>query len=116
MIEVVAELGKNLLIVRLEGFITDSEMLTISEKITTESKKLKKDFIVVTDVSKFKPESAEGASCISKAQKYLIEYGAGRFIRVIENALGRLQFNKYFKSVGVEIIEVTSMDEAKEYY
>lgn len=112
MFEVTVETNKNYIFIKMEGFMNDLEMKDAAEKVMLEAQKLKDGYGVITDVSRFKPSSQEGAKEIQKAQRFLLENGANRFIRIVESVLGRMQFSKNAKVLGLEVIEVTNFQEA----
>ena len=115
MFEVKADLGKNVLFIKLEGNMSNDEMVSAAEAVIKETKKLKKNFTVVNDVSKFKPASPEGAKEILRAQKFVSDNGSGKIIRIVEGVLGKMQLNRNSNAAGLNVIEVSSMEEAKKH-
>lgn len=115
MLEVKVDMQKNYIFIKMEGFMHDDDMKKAAEEVIKEAKKLKKNYTVITDVTKFRPSSQGGASEIQKAQKFLLDNGASKFIRIVESVLGKMQFTKNAKEVGIEVIEVRSYEEAHNY-
>jgi hypothetical protein len=103
--------------------VSDEELLNEIAKeaidkelnVVKEAKKLKKDYAVITDVTKFKPSSQGGAMEIQKAQKFLLDNGVAKFIRIVESVLGKMQFTKNAKGIGLEVFEVRTYEEAHNY-
>lgn len=52
---------------------------------------------------------------IQKAQKFLLDNGAAKFIRIVESVLGKMQFTKNAKGIGLEVFEVRTYEEAHNY-
>lgn len=115
MFEVKVDTLKNYIFIKMEGFMHDEDMKKAAEEVMKEAKKLKKDYAVITDVTKFKPSSQGGAIEIQKAQKFLLDNGAAKFIRIVESVLGKMQFTKNAKEIGIEVIEVRTYEEAHNY-
>lgn len=112
MLEVKVDSMKNFIFIKMEGFMTDFEMKNAADKVISESKKLKTNYVVITDVTKFKPASQEGAMEIQKAQKFLLDNGAKKFVRIVESILGKLQFKKNAQEIHLNVIEVSSFEDA----
>jgi hypothetical protein len=112
MFEIKADSKLNLLVLRLEGFMTDDQLKQASDKCIAEAGKLKPGFTVINDISQMKPASPTGAEHIKRAQTSVIGKGVGKIIRVTENQISKMQFNRTSKEVGYNAVEVTSLDEA----
>lgn len=112
MLEVKVDSLKNFIFIKMEGFMHDDDMKMAAEKVISEAKKLKTNYTVITDVTKFKPSSQNGAMEIQKAQKFLLDNGASKFIRIVESVLGKMQFTKNAKEVGLQVIEVRTYEDA----
>ena len=112
MLEVKVDALKNYIFITMGGFMHDEDMKKAADKVIAEAKKLKKGYTVITDVTKFSPSSQSGALEIQKAQKFLLDNGASKFIRIVESVLGKMQFTKNAKEVGLSVIEVRSFEEA----
>jgi len=109
-----ADTDKNRLYITLNGFFTNDELVTAADKIIEETNKLKPGFIVINDISNFKPASQSGMSEIKRAQMYVKEKGAQRIIRVIgEAALTSMQLSRTAKEIGYEADAVATVAEAE---
>lgn len=115
MLEIKVDSIKNFIFIKMGGFMHDDEMKKAADKVISESKRLKKGYTVITDVTKFSPSSQAGALEIQKAQKFLLDNGASKFVRIVESVLGKMQFTKNAKEVGLNVIEVKTFDEALEH-
>ncbi|PIB33995.1 hypothetical protein BFP72_00380 [Reichenbachiella sp. 5M10] len=112
MYEIAADVDRNILLLRLEGFLTDDEIAAGVTLVMSEVKKLKSGFVVINDISKLKPASPQGTEDIKKAQKYVIDLGASKIIRVTENPISKMQFNRTGVAAGYEAMEVETLEAA----
>ena len=112
MIEVKVDSEKNYIFIKLGGFLHDDEMSIAANKVISEAKKLKKGYKVITDVTKFSPSSQAGALEIQKAQKFLLDNGSSKFIRIVESMLGKMQFSKTAREIGIDVVEVKNFEKA----
>ncbi len=92
--------------------MSDEELETGSDLTISEAKKLKKGFVIINDISKMKPASPQGTEYIKKAQKFVIQNGAAKIIRVTDNPVVKMQFERTESSAGYEAIEVKTFEEA----
>jgi len=112
MYKIEADKARNLLILHLEGFMSDDELKKGAEEVMRKSDTLKDGFVVINDISKMKPASQGGAEEIKKAQQYVVQRGMGRIIRVTSDPISSMQFNRTSKSVGYIAETAGSMEEA----
>lgn len=106
---------RNRLYIILRGFLSDAEMQIAREKIIENVKKLSKSFDVVTDISTFKPASAQGVKEFKQAQRYLASHGMRRMVQVVSNdGLAALQISRTAKGIGYAANTVSSVIEADE--
>ena len=94
-------------LLKIRDILDDLDLSTIEE-----AKKLKKGYKVITDVTKFSPSSQAGALEIQKAQKFLLDNGSSKFIRIVESMLGKMQFSKTAREIGIDVVEVKNFEEA----
>ncbi|WP_109829636.1 hypothetical protein [Reichenbachiella versicolor] len=109
-----ADEQKNLLVIQLEGFLTNKELTEAAQKAKSEMAKLTQGFTVINDISKMKPASPEGAEEIKAAQAEAFKIGVGKIVRVVENPISKMQFNRLTNSAGYTAVEVKSIQEAYE--
>lgn len=109
-----ADLSKNLLVLSLEGFMNDQEIRETSTEVINEAKKLKPGFSVINDISKMKPATQTGVEDITKAQAAVLKMGVGKVIRIVDNPVSKMQFQRTAKlaSADYQVAEVSDMDEA----
>lgn len=112
MIDIKADTQQNLLVLRLEGFLTDEALKDGVDLCISEAKKLTKGFTIINDISKLKPASPAGAAEIKRAQAFVLENGVGRIIRVTKNPISKMQLTRTSGEVGYEAFETRSLDEA----
>jgi len=111
MYSVTVDPYKNMLILRLEDFLSDEEIKTGVEEAIAKANMLEKGFILISDVTRMKPVSQFGASEIKRAQQHMANR-MGRFIRVVANPISSLQLNRMSQSVGFIAETAGSMEEA----
>lgn len=111
MYQITADLTKNCLFIRLEGTI-DPELDRIVEFTLAETRKLQPGFTVINDISRMKAASQEGVEKIKLAQAELLKMGPEKIIRITENPITKMQFDRTGKSLGYTALEVKTMEEA----
>lgn len=112
MIKIEADLNRNLLILHLEGFMSDDELKRGAIDVMRESDKLKPGFSVINDISKMKPASQVGAEEIKKAQMYVMQKGVHKIIRITDDPISKMQFNRTSKQAGYIAEYASSINEA----
>ena len=112
MIDIKADIEKNILLLRLEGFLTDDALKSGVDLCIAEAKKLSSGYFIINDISRMKPASPAGAAEIKRAQSYVINNGVGKIIRVTRNPITKIQLNRTSIEVGYEAFEVRSLEEA----
>ncbi len=114
MFKIEANTQQNYLIMQLEGFFNSEEIIEAAQKTKDEVDKLKPGFIIINDISKFKPVNQDSTIYIKDAQKYVFMKGAKKVIRVVESVISNLQFNRTKKAAQADydVFEVSSMEEA----
>jgi hypothetical protein len=95
-----ADVQKNRLYVTLEGFFEKELMKECTDKTIEETKKLKRGFDVITDLSNFKPVGKEALAEVARGQSFFKQAGIRHGIRVEStSALTTNQFDRLGKSV-----------------
>jgi hypothetical protein len=115
--QVTGDLVKNRLLIRYKGFLSDAEMKNAANQIIKELKKLKPGFMVINDISEFKPASPAGLEEVQRAQNAIQAHGAKKIIRIInrKHVTAQMQFDRMGKAVyKVDTATVTSMEEAEQ--
>jgi len=112
MYQIEADKAKNLLIIHLEGFMSDDELNKTANDMRNEVDKLQSGFTLISDIARMKPASQTGAILIQEAQQYLADKGMARTIRVVADPIAGMQFNRISKKVGYSAEIVNSMEEA----
>lgn len=107
-----ADPEKNLLTLRLEGFMTDQELEKGAHEVMDKAKTLRTGFVIINDISKMKPATPQGTEHIRKAQAYVLSLGASKVIRVTDNPISKMQFSRTGSTAGYHAIEVKTIEEA----
>jgi len=85
MVKIWSDASKNRVYMVLKGGITESEIKSAADLFISEVQKLNPPVDVINDISEFTPESNMDISHILRAQKFIVQYGLGRAIRVIRD-------------------------------
>ena len=112
MYKIEADQSKNLLILHLEGFMSDDELKRGADDVIKEVDKLKEGFVVINDISKMKPASQVGAGYIKNAQVHVVQKGVSKIIRITDNPISKMQFSRTGKEAGYIAEEAKSIEEA----
>lgn len=114
MYTVRADLKKNRLYVKLEGFFEYKEMKEATDKTIEETKKLKSGFDVITDISQFKAVGQDTLDEVKRGQAFFKKAGIRHGIRVQgKAALTGIQFSRIGKMVDYVPDTVETMAEAE---
>ena len=115
-IEIKADVQKNILYTKLEGFLKSEDVKDFMNVIELESKKLKKPFVAITDIRKYRPSGPEVQEIIERAMGVAIQNGMGPAIREMQQSvIAAMQFQRISKSFhGYQAFVVSSMEEAEE--
>jgi hypothetical protein len=109
-----ANIEKNRLYIKLEGFFSDEVARNAAETIFAEIDKLQPGFAVINDVSNFKPGTPTGAKEIVRVQTYEQEHGVGRIVRIVgQEVIGKMQFERMSKETDIKVEFATSLEEAE---
>ena len=82
MYTVKTDLAKNRLYIEMVGFFEIEEMQKCTNEVIKESKKLKRGYAVITNISQFKPAGSDAVKEIERGQEHFKATGVGRGIRV----------------------------------
>ena len=111
-----ADPGKNRLYVVLDGSFSAEEMKGVTDEVIAAAKTLAAGYDVITDISRFGVVSQEAAEEIERAQKYFVESGATRGVRVIgDHVLPGMQFQRKGSEAHYVSTNVKTMAEAEEF-
>lgn len=112
--EIRADIAKNRIYFKPDGFFTDAEAVTFCEKVIQEAKKLRTPFDTISDLSGFKPASPQGFENFKQTAGELVKMGVRKTVRVESaSGLGAMQFNRISKTAGYEVTVVKSLEEAE---
>ncbi len=114
MYSVKADVQKNRLYVTLEGFFEYQLMKECTDKTIEETKKLKRGFDVITDLSNFKPVGKQALAEVARGQAFFKQAGIRHGIRVESNSVFTMnQFDRLGKSVDYNPNVVKNVAEAE---
>ena len=114
MYTIKSDLAKNRLYISLVGFFKLEEMQKCTDEVINESKKLRRGYDVITDISQFKPAGPETVKEIERGQEHFKASGVGRGIRVVgESVLSGMQFNRTGKTIGYTPDTVATIADAE---
>ncbi len=110
------DLIKNRLSIALSGTFTADTAKQCADEIIETSKNLHPGFDVITDISGLKVVAQELTTEIARAQAHLLSVGARKSVRVVtkENFITGMQFRRINSSIGLDSINVYSIEEAEE--
>ena len=116
-VEVRADVSKNRLYMMIEGFFPAGEVKKEVDRIIRETKKLKPGFTIISDISRFRPTTPQGAEEMKRGQRFFQEAGVGRVIHIVEEsaALTEMQLARIRREAGSgHVVETaTSVEEAE---
>lgn len=102
MFEVKADAAKNRLYIVLKGFMHDEEAKVAADDVINNVNKLRTGFDVINDISEMKVASQNGVKEITRAQQYIAQKGVRRVVRVVNNSITQIQFNRTGKAAGYQ--------------
>ena len=112
--EIRSDSHRNLLYVRLDGYLTDMEAASAADKVIAEVDRLSPGFDAITDIRTFKPGSPRVAEELMRAQRAYKVKAIRRLIRVVgESVVAKMQFQRTGSEVGLEVAYVSSLKEAE---
>jgi hypothetical protein len=106
--------SKNRLYITLSGFFSLEEMKKCSDETIAMTRKLKRGFDVITDISQFKPATPEATKEIERVQSFFKAFGVRRGVRVVGgNVLSGMQFKRTGGIAGYDSTNVATLAEAE---
>ena len=115
MYETSADIDRQILNVKLAGFLKSDETAKAAAAVMGEAAKLAPGFTVITDLSEFTPAKAEDTGAIQSVMEFLAEKGLKRAILITGGkGLGKLQFDRLRNQAEApyEVIHVENRAEA----
>ena len=98
--EIRSDLAANRLYIRLVGFFREADVGPVMDGLNAELDKLRPDFDVVMDISKFKPSSPQAAEALRIGGEMVKQRGRRRAVRVTGGIMaGFLQFKRLVSGV-----------------
>jgi hypothetical protein len=115
MYKVKLDIARNRLYVTLVGFFSIEEIKRCGDETIAATKKLRRGYDVVTDISGLKPGTPEVAEVHERVQAHFRASGARQGVRVIGGAFtaASLQLNRTAKLVGFQSTTVATLADAE---
>jgi hypothetical protein len=115
MYKVRPDIARNRLYVTLVGFFSIEEIKRCGDETIAASKKLKRGYDVVTDISALKPGTPEVAEEHERVQAHFRASGARQGVRVVGAAftVASLQLNRTAKLAGYQSTTVKTLADAE---
>jgi hypothetical protein len=110
-----ADVPKNRLVWKAEGYLTDDEVQTAFDNIMIELDKLKPGFIVISNSPTFKPGSPKAVDIMKQIFVVLGKKGVKKTIGVTaESPVAKMQLDRTYKAGGIsDHLFVGSLEEAE---
>ena len=110
-----ADVLKNRLYIVIQGFMSEEDAVIISDKASTEQRKLRPGFDVINDIRRLQPASPKASQLYSRQLEVGKEIGIGRVVRIVgDQVITKMQLTKALKdSVGVVAETAASVEEAE---
>ena len=118
MFETSADVDRQILNIKLAGFLKSDEAGQAGAAVMGEAAKLSAGFTVITDISEFTPTKAEDSGVIQQVMEFLAQKGLKRAIIVTGGkGLGKLQFDRVRSDAETpyEVIHVEDHAEAMKH-
>jgi hypothetical protein len=114
MYSIRVDLDRNRLYVTLVGFFSLDEIKRCGDETIEATKRLRRGYDVVTDITQFKAGTAEVAADVARVQAHFRRSGARQGIRIVgSNVLSGMQFRRTGTSAEYNSVNVTSIEEAE---
>jgi hypothetical protein len=114
MYEIQTDIEKNLLYVKLSGFMEENEVKSAVIDAKSAINSLRPSFDAITDITNFKPVAPSGRGMLLDIMKYVIQHKVNRVIRIVGNTIGQAQFTRASKEAGYTAYHVKSLKQAEE--
>jgi hypothetical protein len=116
MYNINADTQRNRLYITLVGFFSAEEIKKCGDETIAATRKLKSGYDVITDITQFKPGTAEVAKDIERVQTHFAQSGARQGVRVVgQNSSSNMQFSRVGKIAGYQSTAVTTLQEAEAF-
>jgi anti-anti-sigma regulatory factor len=116
VVDTEVDVGKNRLIVRVEGRIDDEQAKSIADSIIKAMERLRPGFDMVTDLSQAEPLGPEGVAQFKRLLEAHRAKKAGRAVRIVgRSAKVALQFARTSKELQHEPYLCFSREEAERW-
>ena len=111
--EIRADVAKNRLYIKAEGFLTPEENKDVTVQTIGEISKLKPGFDTISDLSQMKVATQEGTKEWDELKDALTAKGLRRSMMVIKDEIARMQIQRKTKDADFKQEYVASVEEAE---
>ncbi|HEU4583914.1 MAG TPA: hypothetical protein VFS67_36905 [Polyangiaceae bacterium] len=114
MYSIRVDIERNRLYVTLVGFFSVAEMKKCGDETIDATKRLRRGYDVITDITQFKPGTAAVAEDVERVQVHFRRSGARQGVRIVgSNVLSGMQFRRTGTSAEYNSVNVRSLEEAE---
>jgi hypothetical protein len=107
------DIDRNRLYVTLVGFFSLTEIKKCGDETIEATKRLRRGYDVVTDITQFKAGTADVAADIERVQAHFRRSGGRQGVRIVgSNVLSGMQFRRTGTSAEYNSVNVKSLEEA----
>lgn len=107
---------RNRLYVTLEGFFTLDEIKQCGNETIEATKKLRRGYCVVTDITQYKAGPPEVAQDVERVQAHFRRSGARQGVRIVgESFLSGMQFRRTGGNAEYDSVNVPSLEAAEKF-
>ena len=108
------DIDRNRLYVTLVGFFSLVEIKKCGDETIEATKRLRRGYDIVTDITQFKAGPADVAADIERVQAHFRKSGARQGVRIVGgNVLSGMQFRRTGTSAEYNSVNVASLEEAE---
>ena len=114
MHKITVDQQRNRMYITLVGFFAADEIKRCGDETIAATQKLKPNYDVITDITQFKPGTAEVAKDIERVQQHFMKSGARQGVRIMgQNSASGMQFTRVGKISGFQSTSVATLAEAE---
>ena len=115
MYSIRVDLVRNRLYVTLVGFFSPEEIKQCGDETIEATKRLRRGYDVVTDITQFKAGTAAVAADVERVQAHFRRSGARQGVRIVGgNVLSGMQFRRTGMSAEYNSVNVANLEEAEQ--
>jgi hypothetical protein len=114
MYKIEVDTVRNRICITLSGFFSLEEIRRCGDETIEATRKVKRGFDVITDISSFKPGTTDVANDIQRVQAHFRTAGVRRAVRIVgKSSIASMQFSRTGKLADFQSTNVETMAEAE---